>query len=241
MAVYADLKDKRVLVTGAAGGIGQAQVKAFLKQGAKVIGVDRRESQLTDALLTSVKLDLSDHAALVAFMQQCEVDIVCNTAGVLDDFKPIGETSEADFADILQTNLNAVFTITKHLIQQNRPLVFVNMSSYAGLSASGGGISYTTSKHAINGLTKEIAWEYGRQGVRANAIAPCLVRTEMAKVDFETGLNVKLAAETVFNRYAEPAEIADLTLFLASDSSKYMTGQIISIDGGYALGKNVTL
>ncbi|KRL59097.1 SDR family oxidoreductase [Latilactobacillus fuchuensis] len=115
------------------------------------------------------------------------------------------------------------------------------MSSYAGLSASGGGISYTTSKHAINGLTKEIAWEYGRQGVRANAIAPCLVRTEMAKVDFETGLNVKLAAETVFNRYAEPAEIADLTLFLASDSSKYMTGQIISIDGGYALGKNVTL
>ncbi|KRL59098.1 SDR family NAD(P)-dependent oxidoreductase [Latilactobacillus fuchuensis] len=121
MAVYADLKDKRVLVTGAAGGIGQAQVKAFLKQGAKVIGVDRRESQLTDALLTSVKLDLSDHDALVAFMQQCEVDIVCNTAGVLDDFKPIGETSEADFADILQTNLNAVFTITKHLIQQNRP------------------------------------------------------------------------------------------------------------------------
>ncbi|WP_051552801.1 SDR family NAD(P)-dependent oxidoreductase [Latilactobacillus fuchuensis] len=76
---------------------------------------------MTDALLTSVKLDLSDHDALVAFMQQCEVDIVCNTAGVLDDFKPIGETSEADFADILQTNLNAVFTITKHLIQQNRP------------------------------------------------------------------------------------------------------------------------
>ncbi|KRM79890.1 3-ketoacyl-(acyl-carrier-protein) reductase [Lapidilactobacillus dextrinicus DSM 20335] len=241
MTIYNDLKDKHVLVTGAARGIGYAQVQSFLQQGAKVTGLDLQQSHLKHENYTFVQIDLRDVTALTEFLNQSTFDIVCNTAGILDDFKNIAETSYTEFTDLLKVNLDAMFIITKQLVDKKQPIVFVNMSSYAGLFASGGGVSYTTSKHAINGLTKEIAFEYGKFGVRANAIAPCLVKTEMAQADFETGLNVKLAQETVFNRYAEPAEIADLTLFLASDSSKYITGQIINIDGGYSLGKSIEL
>lgn len=241
MTIYHDLKDKRVLVTGAARGIGRAQVQAFLQQGAKVTGLDMQQHDINNDHYRFVQIDLRKTAELVDFLDRSEFDIVCNTAGVLDDFKNIEETSYSDFTNLLKVNLDAMFVVTKQLVQKQQPLVFVNMSSYAGLFASGGGISYTTSKHAINGLTKETAFEYGRFGVRANAIAPCLVKTEMAQADFETGLNVKLAQETVFNRYAEPEEIADLTLFLASDSSKYITGQVINIDGGYSLGKSIEL
>ncbi|MCY9806559.1 SDR family oxidoreductase [Lentilactobacillus senioris] len=239
MARYDDLKGKEVLVTGAASGIGRAQVIAFLQQGANVTGLDIKKSDVVDPNYSSIRMDLRNTDSLETFIEQCKFDIVCNTAGILDDFLSVEGTDYSYFSDIMKVNLDAMFLISKGLIEQDKPVTFVNMSSYAGLFASGGGVSYTTSKHAINGLTKEIAFEYGGRGVRANAIAPCLVKTDMVRDDFESGLDYRLAKKTVFNRYAAPEEIADLTLFLASDSSKYITGQVISIDGGYSLGNEV--
>lgn len=239
MAHYDDLKDKKVLVTGAASGIGRAQVIGFLNQGAIVTGLDVKKSDVVDPRYSSIRIDLRDTDNLEKLIDKCDFDIVCNTAGILDSFRSVEDTNYSYFSDIMKVNLDAIFLISKVLIEHDKPVTFVNMSSYAGLFASGGGVSYTTSKHAINGLTKEIAFEYGGRGVRANAIAPCLVKTDMAREDFESGLNGRLARKTVFNRYAEPEEIANLTLFLASNSSKYITGQVISIDGGYSLGNKV--
>lgn len=239
MVHYDDLKDKKVLVTGAASGIGRAQVIGFLNQGAIVTGLDVKKSDVVDPRYSSIRIDLRDADNLEKLIDKCDFDIVCNTAGVLDDFRSVEGTNYSYFSDIMKVNLDAMFLISKVLIEHDKPITFVNMSSYAGLFASGGGVSYTASKHAINGLTKEIAFEYGGRGVRANAIAPCLVKTDMVREDFESGLNERLARKTVFNRYAEPEEIANLTLFLASNSSKYITGQVISIDGGYSLGNEV--
>lgn len=239
MAHYDDLKGKKVLVTGAASGIGRAQVIGFLNQDAIVTGLDVKKSDVVDPRYSSIRIDLRDTDNLEKLIDKCDFDIVCNTAGILDGFRSVEGTNYSYFSDIMKVNLDAMFLISKVLIEHNKPVTFVNMSSYAGLFASGGGVSYTTSKHAINGLTKEIAFEYGGRGVRANAIAPCLVKTDMVREDFESGLNDRLARKTVFNRYAEPEEIANLTLFLASNSSKYITGQVISIDGGYSLGNKV--
>lgn len=239
MAHYDDLKDKKVLVTGAASGIGRAQVIGFLNQGAIVTGLDVKKSDVVDPRYSSIRIDLRDTDNLEKLIDKCDFDIVCNTAGILDGFRSVEGTNYSYFSDIMKVNLDAMFLISKVLIEHDKPVTLVNMSSYAGLFASGGGVSYTTSKHAINGLTKEIAFEYGGRGVRANAIAPCLVKTGMVREDFESGLNDRLERKTVFNRYAEPEEIANLTLFLASNSSKYITGQVISIDGGYSLGNKV--
>lgn len=239
MALYQDLKGKQVLVTGAASGIGAAQVQAFLQQGAKVTGIDRKPCDLVDPNFEFQQLDLTHTAELLEFLKSRHFEIVCQTAGILDEFQTVSQTDLTDFQQVLQVNLTTMFVLTKALLAKTEPVNFIYMSSYAGVSASGGGVSYTVAKHAIVGLMRDVAFNYGTQGVRANAIAPCLVNTPMAAADFATGLDQKLAQETVLKRYAEPAEIANLTLFLASKDSEYIVGQVIEIDGGYRLGKEI--
>lgn len=120
------------------------------------------------------------------------------------------------------------------MLDQNRGVI-VNMASIAGLVAGGGGAAYTASKHAIIGYTKQLAYDYSRKGIRANAIAPGAIQTPMNEADFTgDGTMAKwIANETPAGRWAEASEVADLTLYLASDAASYIRGAVIPIDGGW--------
>ncbi|MFJ5789997.1 3-oxoacyl-ACP reductase [Lysinibacillus sp. NPDC093197] len=240
---------KTVFITGAASGIGQAQAVAFLENGANVFGFDIDEQGLLNLqkqypesfgfMVGSVdrKSDVEQSFEKVLVMFK-KVDILLNTAGVLDGFAKTLDTDEALWDKIMNTNVKGTFfvtnTILPHMLKRKAGTI-VNMASIAGLIAGGGGAAYTASKHAIVGYTKQLDLDYCREGIRANAIAPGAIQTPMTKADFEgDGAMAKwVADETPAGRWAQPSEVANLTLFLASHSADYMHGAVIPIDGGW--------
>lgn len=246
---FEEYKGKTVFVTGAASGIGQAQAIAFLENGANVFGFDLDEQGLVNLLhqypeqftykVGSVcnKNDVEQafEAAILIFKQ---VDILLNTAGVLDGFAKTLDTDEELWDKIMNTNVKGTFfvtnTILPHMVKRKSGVI-VNMASIAGLVAGGGGAAYTASKHAIVGYTKQLDLDYCREGIRANAIAPGAIQTPMNKADFEgDGEMAKwVANETPAGRWAQPSEVASLTLYLASQSADYIHGSIMPIDGGW--------
>ncbi|WP_172356359.1 3-oxoacyl-ACP reductase [Pseudolactococcus insecticola] len=233
---------RKVLVTGCASGIGQAQAQYFLENGDLVWGVDQNTPKNIGHLdFSFVKADLTgDLTALFARLPR-HFDIICNTAGVLDDYKPLLETSEAEFSAIWSTNLLSVIQITRHFLPQmiaEKSGVLINMCSIASFVAGGGGAAYTTSKHALAGFTRQLALDYAQDGVQIFGIAPGAVKTSMNQKDFdENGGKMAdwVASETPVGRWAEPSEVAELTGFLASGKASYMHGQIVKIDGGWTL------
>ncbi|MGE7091787.1 3-oxoacyl-ACP reductase [Lysinibacillus sp. NPDC048646] len=240
---------KTVFVTGAASGIGQAQAIAFLENGANVFGFDLEEQGLFNLhqrypkhfaySLGSVcnKNDV-EQAYEQAVSIYKHVDILLNTAGVLDGFAKTLDTDEALWDKIMNTNVKGTYfvtnTILPHMVKRKSGVI-VNMASIAGLVAGGGGAAYTASKHAIVGYTKQVDLDYCRDGIRANAIAPGAIQTPMNKADFEgSGDMAKwVANETPAGRWAQPSEVANLTLYLASQAADYMHGAVIPIDGGW--------
>jgi len=245
-----DFTDKVVFVTGAASGIGAAQAQAFLANGARVFAFDQQKQRLEELQrnfpeqLAYFIGDVRDKQNLQEAQQKCHelfgtVDILLNTAGVLDDYLPLHETEEKLWDRIWETNVKSMFTLTKLLLPEllaNRGTV-INMASIAGLVAGGGGIAYTTSKHAIVGFTKQLALDYAAKELHVNAIAPGAINTPMNQADFAgDGQMAKwVAEETPVKRWAAPQEVAYATLFLASDEARYMQGNILPIDGGWLL------
>ncbi|ATP39025.1 3-oxoacyl-ACP reductase [Solibacillus sp. R5-41] len=240
---------KTVFITGAASGIGQAQAIAFLENGANVFALDVEEVGLLQLRQqyskhfayyvgsVSRKEDVAEafQEALASFEQ---VDIVLNTAGVLDGFANTLDTDEALWDKIIDTNVKGTYfvtnTILPHMLKRKSGIV-INMASIAGLVAGGGGAAYTASKHAIVGYTKQLHADYCRDGIRVNAIAPGAIQTPMNKADFEgDGEMAKwVAQETPAGRWAQPSEVANLTLYLASKAADYMHGAVIPLDGGW--------
>ncbi|ANZ60965.1 NAD(P)-dependent dehydrogenase [Secundilactobacillus paracollinoides] len=245
-----DFKNQTVIVTGAASGIGAAQAEKFITAGATVIAVDtnkdglkKLEAKCNSGLLHTLVGDVSQPEtssktlALVTKISD-HLDIVCNTAGVLDAYKPAMDTSFADWQHILNVDLNSQFLMVKaalpKMLAQHHG-VFVNMASIAGLVAGGGGIAYTAAKHAIIGMTKQLDIDYAGQGIRANCLAPGAINTPMNAADFAgDGHMAKwVASETPAKRWATAEEVADLTLFVASSKADYIHGVTIPIDGGW--------
>lgn len=235
-----DFTDKVVLVTGAASGIGYEQAKLFYENGAKVIAVDKKKVTLD---VRSFKGDVSQKNFIDRVFKSIKtefkrIDIVCNTAGILDGYSPVMETSLEQWQNILNTNLTSQFMVIKKalpmMLEQGKG-AFVNMASIAGLVADGGGVAYTASKHAVIGMTKQLDIDYAGRGIRANCIAPGAIDTPMNQADFAgDGKMAKwVADQTPAKRWAKPAEVAELTLFLASDRSDYIHGTVVPIDGGW--------
>src|SRR5699024_3789742 len=138
----------------------------------------------------------------------------------------------------MDTNIKGTYVVTNQILPHmlaGKAGVIVNMASIAGLVAGGGGAAYTASKHAIVGYTKQLDMDYCREGIRANAIAPGAIQTPMNKVDFEgDGEMAKwVAEETPAGRWAQPNEVANLTLYIASSLADYIHGAVIPIDGGW--------
>lgn len=240
-----------VFITGAASGIGQAQAEAFLYEGAKVFGYDLQKQGLQDlqtkypksfSYQTGNVTDTESIAKAVrtAIKQFGSISVLLNTAGILDAYTPTLETDEALWNSVLQTNLTGTYLVTNtvlpYMLQENKGVI-INMASIAGLIAGGGGAAYTASKHAIIGYTKQLAYDYARKGIRANAIAPGAIKTPMNAADFEGDQKMAkwVAEETPVGRWAEPNEVAQLTLFLAGRGADYINGAVIPVDGGWTI------
>ncbi|MCO6543260.1 MAG: 3-oxoacyl-ACP reductase [Lactobacillus sp.] len=245
-AIYPDLKDKRVLVTGCASGIGASQCRLFLEQGCEVYGIDLHVANIEHARFHFIQLDLMQATDVKVTLEPlARMDIICNTAGILDDYQPSLATDEQLWNQVLNTNLRSMYLVCNIFIAKSlaaqRPLTIVNMASIASFMASGGGAAYTASKHAIVGYTKQLNFDYGKFKIRANCLAPGAVQTQMTQEDFNTNTDTarKVARQTLIGRYAQPEEIAQATLFLASAVSEYIYGAVLPIDGGFSLGKEI--
>ncbi|WP_162012888.1 3-oxoacyl-ACP reductase [Streptococcus sp. S784/96/1] len=229
---------KTVLITGVSSGIGLAQARAFLENGCAVYGVDKSAKPDLSGDFHFLQLDLrGDLAALYDFAPA--VDVLCNTAGILDAYQPLLEQNQETIETIFAINVFSAMVITRHYLAKmvaQQSGIIINMCSIASFLAGGGGAAYTASKHAIAGFTKQLALDYADQGVQVFGIAPGAVKTAMTAADFEPGgLADWVASETPIKRWLEPEEVADLTFFLASGKAQAMQGEIIKVDGGWSL------
>ena len=229
---------KTVLVTGVSSGIGRAQARLFLENGWHVYGVDQSKKPNLTGDFHFLQQDLT--LALQSVFDWCpQVDVLCNTAGVLDDYKPLLEQTAQEIQEIFEINYVTPVELTRYYLTQmlkKQSGIIINMCSIASSLAGGGGHAYTSSKHALAGFTKQLALDYAEQGVQVFGIAPGAVKTSMTATDFEPGgLAQWLADETPIKRWIEPEEVAELTLFLASGKAQSMQGEIVKIDGGWSL------
>ncbi len=239
---------KTALVTGAARGIGLSVATRFLQEGYAVVLLDNNATELQRAVdslgdgdhLMKLVCDVSDPVAVtdaVALVEQrfgC-VDALVNNAGIAD-FKPVTETSFADWSDILATNLNGPFLCSQAclpgMLSQGSGAI-VNITSISGLRASTLRTAYGTSKAALAHLTKQFAAELGHSGVRVNAVAPGPIDTAMAKKVHSDEIRADYHDAIPLNRYGLEEEVASVVYFLCSDESSYITGQEICVDGGF--------
>ncbi|MEY8463348.1 3-oxoacyl-ACP reductase [Streptococcus merionis] len=229
---------KTVLITGVSSGIGLAQARLFLENGCAVYGIDLAEKPDLMEDFHFLQLDVTGELSQL-YDWLPDVDILCNTAGVLDNYQPLLEVSEHTFDQVFETNFLATVRITRHYLSKmvaKKAGIIINMCSIASFLAGGGGAAYTASKHALAGLTKQLALDYAKVGIQVFGIAPGAVQTSMTKADFEPGgLADWVASETPINRWIQPEEIAELTLFLASGKAQSMQGEIVKMDGGWSL------
>lgn len=240
---------QRVIVTGAARGFGLRIATRFVDLGAEVYGCDIAADEL-DSLRASGAaasvLDLRDRAAAAAFVQEVAsagpVDILVNCCGgpAGATKQPIETVPDAQWDDILDINAGATFAMCRAIapvMKASRSGRIVNISSGAGLRASPTGIiAYTAAKHAIVGLTRQLAAELGPFGVTVNSVAPGFVRTtaetEAHWQSFGAEGQAAALAGLALRRLGSADDIADATLFFASDHAGWITGQILAVDGG---------
>lgn len=237
--------NKNILLTGAASGIGFSQLETYLHAGATIYALDSQPIPIHHTRLHAFQIDLSQHEHLTALLQELtntvNFDILLNTAGILDDYKKSLDTSLTQWQSILNTNLTPMFILSNAvlpaMLARGRGHI-INMASIAGFSAGGGGVSYTASKHAIVGYTKQLAFDYAAKGIHTNAIAPGAIKTPMNRADFagDAEMAKQVADQTPAKRWATAQEVADLTLYLTSPQADYINGVVLPIDGGWTLG-----
>lgn len=237
------LQEKVAVVTGGAKGIGGCISQLFSKEGAKVIAVDMNELSYEDPNVEFYKLDVSSSEACEEFFKYVsekygKIDILVNNAGITRDALT-RKMSQEDWNLVLNVNLNGVFNLTRLIgpfMQNNNYGSIVNISSVVGVFGNIGQANYAAAKAGLLGLTKTWAKEFAMKGanVRVNAIAPGYTMTDILKTVPQDLLD-KFAGLTMLGRLAQPEEIANAALFLASEESSYVTGHTLKVDGGMRL------
>ena len=245
------LTGKNAVITGGVRGIGKAVAEEFCKNGANVTlcyksnkeAAEKAAAELS-AYNTKVELmqgDVADPEFAKQVMAKTKemfgsVDILVNNAGITNDKLLMRMTSD-DFTSVINTNLNGAFHFLKEASQimiKQRYGRIINMSSIAGVRGNPGQINYCASKAGVVGMTLSAAKELGKRGVTVNAVAPGFIETDMTSVLTEEQKAGALAAISL-GRAGTPKDIADATLFLASDAASYITGQVICVDGGMSI------
>lgn len=244
------LQGKTAIITGAARGMGAATAELFVAEGAKVLIADvltpdgEALAQRLGAAATFIHHDVTDEASWQRVLTAAidlggAVDVLVNNAGVLM-FKTLQQTDKADFERVLSVNLTGSFLGVKHVgahMLERGCGSIVNISSVDGMKAANGLGAYCSSKWGIRGLTKVAAMEYGHKGVRVNSVHPGGVDTAMGNPYAEDKAAVNQRYQMVpMQRVGEPNEVAQTSLFLASDESSYLCGAEITVDGGMTTG-----
>src|SRR3989338_6669581 len=242
------LENKVAIITGASRGIGKAIAISFAKAGAK-LALCATNEQLLQAVSGEIErlsgqkplcfaFDIRDGVKITEAVKKTldtysRIDILVNNAGTTRD-QLLAMMSEEDWDFVLSTNLKSVFLFTKAVSKvmiRQRSGRIINMSSVVGITGNAGQANYAASKGGVIAFTKTAAKELAKRSITVNAIAPGFVRTDMtAKLGAEA--EEKMKSVIPLGRYGEPEEIARLALFLASEESSYITGQVIGVDGG---------
>jgi NAD(P)-dependent dehydrogenase (short-subunit alcohol dehydrogenase family) len=248
-------ENKVALVTGAASGLGLATAKAFAESGATVVLADWNEeaAQSTAMLLAksghktlAIRCDVSDEAQVEAMVKRTvatfgRLDVAYNNAGVQNVLAETADTTRDDYDRVMGINLRGVWSCMKFELQQMRKQesgAIVNCSSLGGLVGGAERGIYHAAKHGVLGFTKSAALEYAARGIRINAVCPGMIQTPMSDQMVADGQGDALKAmeqSIPMGRVGRPEEIADAVLWLCSDAASYVTGQSISVDGGFIM------
>jgi 3-oxoacyl-[acyl-carrier protein] reductase len=242
------LKDKTALITGAARGIGRAIALHFAAQGADVAFTDLRADENMESLEREIAAlgrkgkgyasDASDFTGAENVVDLVakdfgKVDILVNNAGITRD-NLLMRMTEADWDLVIKVNLKSVFNMTravqKYMLKQRFGSI-INMSSVVGVSGNAGQSNYSASKAGLIGFTKSVAQELGSRNIRCNAIAPGFIETEMT-AKLPPDVRDAWIKDIPLRRGGKPEDVANIALFLASDLSDYVTGQVINVCGG---------
>ena len=242
------LEKKTVIITGASRGIGKSIAILFASHGANIAftslkrdeNVESLEKQLNSYGIKAIGYvsDASNFEASLSLAENVmtdfgSIDVLVNNAGITKD-NLLMRMSEDDFNAVMQVNMNSVFNLTKACLKimlKQRSGSIINMSSVVGVKGNAGQANYSASKAAINGFTKSTALELGSRNIRCNSIAPGFIETEMTSALGKDKID-EWAQSIPLRRNGSPNDVANVSLFLASDMSSYVTGQVINVCGG---------
>ena len=239
-----NLKDKKVLIVGATGGIGSALTKTFAEAGA-ILGLATRDEEALNKLSSelSVKnykyiVDLSDLKGLEEFIEKADqemsgIDIMLCNAGITKDSLSMKMKTE-DFQKVIDINLTSTFILNRDMAKKMMKRKYgriINTASIVGVMGNPGQANYVASKAGMIGMTKSIALEYASRGITINCIAPGFIKTPMTDVLTDDQKNTMLS-RIPEGKFGLPQDIANVAYFLASDEANYITGQTIHVNGG---------
>lgn len=245
------LQDKTALITGASRGIGRSHALLFAEEGANIIFTDLKQNEQSDSLVAELRAKgvradfLASNASDFAQTQEVaawveanygRLDILVNNAGITRD-QLILRMSVEDWNMVMDVNLRSVFNYTKAfapMMMRQRSGSIVNISSIVGLNGNAGQCNYAASKAGIIGFTRSIAKELGSRGIRCNAVAPGFIETPMTQQLTEE-VRKEWMKQIPLHRGGLDTDVAHVSLFLVSDLAAYVTGQVISCDGGLAI------
>ena len=245
------LENKVAVVTGASRGIGKEIAKTLAAKGAVVIvnycgsaakaQETVKEIEAAGGKAEAVQCDVSDFAKAGELMEYViktygRVDILVNNAGITRDGL-LMKMSEADFDAVVNTNLKGAFNCMRHVARQmvkQKGGRIVNISSVSGVMGNAGQVNYAASKAGVIGMTKSAARELASRGITVNAVAPGFIHTEMTDV-LSDAVKENIMAQIPLKSFGETTDVANVVAFLASDEARYITGQVISVDGGMAM------
>lgn len=246
-----DMTGKRVLITGGATGLGYAAARVLARYGAEVILAARRADRVAASVAEieasggrayGVALDVADSdsisGALKNVLQGGRIDVLINNAGAVGDKMLIDET-EAEWDHLYNTNLRAIVTLSQSVVQHmshdQAGGNIINMASILGYTTQKGTATYASAKAALIQLTRSMAVEWARYGIRVNAIAPGYFRTEMANDFLDSEAGERMIARAPMRRAGSPQELEGAVLLLASAAGYYMTGSVVTVDGGLSI------
>ncbi len=242
------LKGKTAVITGGARGIGKSIAVKYAQNGANIVISDMASPEQMQEVVKELEAfgvkakafqsDVTDYDAVKKLLDDVvaefgSLDIVVNNAGITKDM-PIIAMKEKDYMDVINVNQKGVFNMLKHasvIMLKQKSGRIINMASVVGVMGNAGQVNYSASKAAVIGMTKSVAKELSSRGITCNAIAPGFIQSAMTDKLNDVQKNAMLSMIPL-KKFGQPEDVANTALFLASELSSYLTGQVICVDGG---------